>query len=134
MSTRRRVLELGAWACGALALLGAFGTFFADGPYLSASKGVEPWVAVWAVGLFGLFMYAPFALHDRINPSERDRDRRWEMAVLGWGALALALTVVAVGVMWVGPGPSHPLGALALVLLLESGLILCAVGAVILNS
>ncbi len=44
------------------------------------------------------------------------------------------MAVLAVGVMWVGPGPSHPLGVLALVLLLESGLILCAVGAVILNS
>ncbi len=125
---------LGAWAAAVLAFLGAFGTFFASGPYLSASKGVEPWVAVWALGLFGLLMYAPFAFHGRISASERDRDRRWELAVLGWGGLALAVAALSVLVMWIGPGPSHPLGVLALVALLESGLILVAVGAVILNT
>jgi hypothetical protein len=126
-ASRERLLRLGVWASAGVAALGAVGTLFASGPYISVSKGIEAWVIVWAVGIFGLLMCAPFLLHDRIDPDKRDRDRRWEVAIVGWGALALAGVVLCALILWFGSGPSSPLGALALMALLEFGLVLGAV-------
>jgi hypothetical protein len=132
--TRARALDIGARVSAAIAALGAVGTLFADGPYLSASKGVEPWIAVWAVGLFGLLMYTPFALHRRQAAKTDDPDQSWERAVVGWGGAALAGAVVSALILWAGPGPSHAIGALALTALLECGLIVGAVLLVVLTT
>jgi membrane protease YdiL (CAAX protease family) len=131
---RPRVLEIGVRVAAGIAVLGAIGTLFADGPYLSASKGVEPWLAVWAVGIFGLLMYVPFALHRRAAAESDDSDRNWERAVVGWGGVALVAGAVFALILWVGPGPSHAIGALALAGLIEAGLIVVAVLAVILST
>jgi len=131
---RARALDIGAQVCAGIAVLGVLGTLFADGPFLSTSKGVEPWLAVWAVGLFGLLMYAPFALHRRLATKTDDPDQRWERAVVGWGGIALAGAAFFALVLWVGPGPSHAVGALALAGLLECGLIVAAVATVILTT
>ena len=76
--TRERALDLGARAAAALTVVGAIGTLLASGPYLSTSEGIEAWLLVYALGVFGLLLFAPFALHRRIASSEKDRDRRWE--------------------------------------------------------
>ena len=132
--TRARALDIGARVSAGIAALGLIGTLFAEGPYLSTSKGVEPWLAVWAVGLFGLLMYAPFALHRRLADSVADPDARWERAIVGWGGVALAGAAGFALILWIGPGPSHAVGALALAGLLECGLIVGAVLTVILTT
>ncbi len=132
--TRARALDIGARVSAGIAALGIVGTLFADGPFLSASKGVEPWIAVFAVGLFGLLMYTPFALHRRLDGKVSDPDARWERAVVGWGGVALAGAALCALILWVGPGPSQSVGALALTGLLECGLIVGAVLTVILTT
>lgn len=85
-------------AAGGLAALGLIGMLSSDGPYVSLGE-INPWSVVYAIGVFALLMAAPFALHRRIAEG-RDRDRRWELAVVTWGGCALAagavLTVVAI--------------------------------------
>ena len=132
--TRARALDIGARVSAGIAVLGLIGTLFAEGPYLSASKGVEPWIAVWAVGVFGLLMYAPFALHRRQQAKTDDPDQRWERAVIGWGGVALAGAAASALILWIGPGPSDAIGALALTALLECGLIVGAVLLVVLST
>jgi hypothetical protein len=124
---RARILNYGAIASAGVALVGAIGTLLAEGPYLSVSKGIEAWLGVYAIGLLGLLLFAPFALHRRIAASTEDRDRRWELAVTAWGGIALAGCVVFALVLWVGPGPSEPLGAIALTSLLACALIVGSV-------
>jgi hypothetical protein len=124
---RARVLNLGAVASAGVALVGAIGVMFAEGPYLSVTKGIEAWLGIYALGLLGLLLFAPFALHRRIAASTKDRDRRWELAVTAWGGIALAACLVFALVLWVGPGPSEPLGAIALTSLLACGLVVASV-------
>jgi hypothetical protein len=132
--TRDRALDLGARAGAGLAVVGAIGTLLASGPYLSVSDGIEAWLVVYALGLFGLLLFAPFALHRRIAESEKDRDRRWELAVVAWGGVALAAGLAFGLVLWLGPGTAEPFGALALMGLLECGLVVAAVLTLILTT
>jgi hypothetical protein len=132
--TRDRALDLGARAGAGLAAVGAIGTLLASGPYLSVSDGIEAWLVVYALGLFGLLLFAPFALHRRIAESEKDRDRRWELAVVAWGGVALAAGLAFGLVLWLGPGTAEPFGALALMGLLECGLVVAAVLTLILTT
>ena len=46
---RARLLNVGAVASAGVALIGAVGVFFAEGPYLSVSKGIEAWLGVYAL-------------------------------------------------------------------------------------
>jgi hypothetical protein len=124
---RARALNLGAAASAVIAVVGGAGTLMAEGPYLSVSKGIEGWLGVYAVGMLGLLLFTPFALHRRIAASTSDRDRRWELAVVAWGGIALAAGVVFATILWVGPGPDEPLGALALISLLACGLVVVSV-------
>lgn len=124
---RARALDLGAAASALLALIGAVGTLSAEGPYLSVPKGIETWLAVYALGLLGVLLFLPFALHRRIADSTADRDRRWELAVTAWGGVALAGGVIFAAVLWLGPGPTEPLGALALTSLIACGLVVGSV-------
>jgi hypothetical protein len=124
---RARALDLGARASALVAVVGAAGTLLAEGPYLSVSKGIEPWLGVYALGVLGLLLFAPFALHRRIAASTEDRDRRWELAVVAWGGIALVAAVVFVLVLWIGPGPTEPLGAIALISVLACALVVVSV-------
>ena len=132
--TRERALDLGARAAAALTVVGAIGTLLASGPYLSTSEGIEAWLLVYALGVFGLLLFAPFALHRRIASSEKDRDRRWELAIVAWGGVALAAALLFGLILWIGPGPPEPLGALALMGLLECALVVLAVLTLILTT
>ena len=124
---RARALDLGARASAVIAVVGAVGTLLAEGPYLSVSKGIEPWLGVYALGVLGLLLFAPFALHRRIAASTEDRDRRWELAVVAWGGIALTAAVVFALVLWIGPGPTEPLGAIALISVLACALVVVSV-------
>lgn len=120
---RERALRVGARAGAALALGGLLGALLSDGPYLS-SGSLSPWVVIWAIGLFGLLLFAPFALHRRLSEHGDDRDRRWELAIVAWGGVALALGLLFAVVAAVeGFGTGTGLGALAIVGLAECALV-----------
>lgn len=127
-------VRLGALAGAGVAALGLIGVALSDGPYLSLSE-LSPWLVVWAVGLFALLGCAPFALHSRIAAGTEDRDRRWELAVAAWGGLALA-GAVGFGLIALleGFAGSGALGAVALVGLVECGLVVASVAAVMLTT
>jgi hypothetical protein len=131
---RAGALALGGQASALLLLAGAVGTLLADGPYLSLSKGIEPWLAAFALGLLGLLLFLPFLLHRRLFARNVDPDTRWERAVAAWGGVALVLGAAMVLVLWIGPGSDQALGALAWVALLECGLVVGPVGTLVLTT
>jgi hypothetical protein len=57
-------------------------------PYLSLSA-LNPWLVVYAIGLFGALFATPFVIHARLGGA-LEADARWERALLLWGAVALA--------------------------------------------
>ena len=65
----------------------------AGGPYLSL-ESLNPWLAVFAVGLFTALFATPFAIHRGLG-GLLEADARWERALLWWGA-------VSIGVLGVG--------------------------------
>jgi hypothetical protein len=67
----------------------------AGGPYLSLDS-LNPWVAVFAVGLFAALFATPFAIHRGLG-GLLEADARWERALLWWGAVSLG--VLAVGLL-----------------------------------
>jgi hypothetical protein len=79
-----------AVAAVAILLAGAAGE-----PYLSLSA-LNPWLVVYAIGLFVALFAAPFAIHARVE-GRLEADARWERAMLWWGALTL--TVLAAGLL-----------------------------------
>ncbi len=120
-------LRLSALAAAALAAAGIVGIALSDGPHLSFS-GVSPWVVVWALGLFGLLACAPFELHRRVSARTEDPDRRWELAIVAWGAVALAgLAGFALLGVLAGFSGSSGSGAISLTGLAECGLVVSAV-------
>lgn len=131
--SRGRLLELGVRVAAAVAALGLVLTLVSSGPYLSFSDP-NPFVWVYAAGLFGLLLAAPFAIHARVAARERDRDRRWEVAVMSWGGGALAVAVVLGGLL-VGTGldSGDSLGAIATVSMIECGLVVAAVAVLVLG-
>ena len=133
LMTRERALVLGTRLSAAVAAVGAAGTLLADGPYLSLGDGIEGWLVVYAIGLFGLLLAAPFGLRQRLQRRESDQERLWELAIVAWGALALALGVVAALVVAFAGG-GGALGALALMTLLEAGLVVISVLTLVLTT
>jgi hypothetical protein len=111
-------------AAAGVAALGLAGMLSTDGPYVSFGE-INPWSVVYAIGVFALLIGAPFALHRRIGEG-RDRDRRWELAVVSWGGGALVVGAVLTLVAVLSDGA---LGAAAVIGLVECGLV---VGAVVL--
>lgn len=127
-----RALSAGLLVGAVLAGLGLLGALLSDGPYLAAAS-LSPWIVLWALGLLAVLLLAPFALHRRAFSGTDDRDRRWELAVVAWGAIAL-VALLAFGALAVaaGFGTGSALGAVALVGLVESGLVVGAVLAILL--
>jgi len=78
-----------ATAIGALLLAGAAGE-----PYLG-TDGVNPWVVVFAAGLLTGLIAFPFGFEVRLRARYPDRDRRWELSMLVWGAVSIAIGAVA---------------------------------------
>jgi hypothetical protein len=80
----------GGLAVAAVSLLLAA---IAGGPYLSLQE-INPWLAVFAIGLFAALFATPFAIHRGLG-GLLEADARWERALLWWGA-------VSVGVLGLG--------------------------------
>ena len=108
----------GAIALVSLALAGAAGE-----PYLSAD-GVNGWIVVFAAGLLAALIAMPFGLELRLRESYPDRDRRWEISLLIWGAAAVVLLVVAFAT---GFETETLAGSAALIAAIEAGLVVATI-------
>ena len=126
---------VGAWptaalaACTALSILSLILAAAAGSPYLDLSS-LNPWVAVFAVTAFGALFAVPFAANRLLVIARPERAERWEGAMLVWGAVAAAVLLVAC--LLVFPGEFSPGSSLAdaagLVLLIEAGMVVAALG------
>ena len=109
----------GSTALVALLLAGASGA-----PYLEAD-GVNGWIVVFAAGLLAALIAFPFGLEVRLRPRYPDRDRRWEVSLLIWGAVAVAILALALAA---GFDTGTLAGAAGLISAVEAGLIIGTVG------
>lgn len=118
-----------ALALAGLLLAGATGS-----PYLNAGS-VNGWIVVFAVGLLATLLAIPFAIERRMRARYPESDRRWERALLAWGAIALLFLTAGVllGISgdWSG---SSLAGAAGLLITIESALVLGAMIAWLLSS
>jgi hypothetical protein len=114
-------------AAGGLILAGASGP-----PYLS-TDGVNGWIVVFAAGLFAALLAIPFATEGRSRPDDAG-GAGWERVVPVWGAIALAVLVTGIlaGVSGSFAGDSLP-GSAGLVAAIEAGLVVVALGAILLS-
>jgi len=117
-------------SAAALALAGAIGP-----PYLDVSS-LNPFVGAFAVTSFAALFAVPFAANRRIVASRPEQAESWERALVAWGAVALVL--LALSALVFIPGDSSPadslIDAAALIVLVESGLVLLVLGAWVLSS
>jgi hypothetical protein len=124
---RAPFLALGVGA--ALAGVGLILAAATGGPYLTGDA-VNGWIVAFAVGLLTLMLAIPFAIERRLRPRIGDGDRRWERALLAWGAISvvalLAGLLLGVGAGWDGDSLA---GAAGLLITIESALV-CATMAV----
>lgn len=92
-------------------------------PYLSLSE-LNPWLVVFAIGLFAAIFAAPFAIHARVGGAPED-DVRWERAVLLWGLIAIACFGLGLlSGLPSGFGSDSLAGSAGLVIMVEAGLVL----------
>ena len=57
-------------------------------PYLTAD-GVNGWIVVFAAGAFAALFATPFMIERRLRAAIADSDKRWERALLYWGAISI---------------------------------------------
>jgi hypothetical protein len=67
----------------------------AGSPYLTLDE-LNPWLVVYAIGLFVALFATPFAIHRGLG-GLLEADARWERALLWWGAVSLC--VLGVGLL-----------------------------------
>jgi hypothetical protein len=77
-----------ATALGSLALAAAAGA-----PYLSADR-VNGWIVVFAAGLLAALIATPFLIERLQRARIADGDKRWERALLYWGAISIGVLVI----------------------------------------
>lgn len=119
-----RAAWLTALAGTLVAIFGGVGVAISDPPHLSF-EALDPWLVVYALGLCVALGAAPFVLHSRFAARIEDRDSRWEQALTAWGGLALAaLAAFIVSGLALGFDPDSASGAIAIVGVVASGLIL----------
>lgn len=92
----REAPRLAIFAGVSVAIIGLVLALISDGPYLTLDH-VDLGVVLFTVGLFAALFAMPFALERGLRPSEPDRDRRWERALIRWGLVAVG--VVGLGVV-----------------------------------
>jgi hypothetical protein len=68
---------------------------FVGSPYLSLDE-LNPWLVVYAIGLFVALFATPFAIHRGLG-GLLEADARWERALLWWGAVSLC--VLGIGLL-----------------------------------
>ena len=120
---RAPLLALGlgaAFASAGLLLAGATGE-----PYLNTDS-VNPWMIVFAAGLGAALFATPFAIERRMRPRIAESDRRWERALLAWGAVAVGVLVAGflLGVAGDWASGSSLAGAAGLLITIEAVLVL----------
>jgi hypothetical protein len=106
----------------------------ASGPPYLGSGGVNGWIVVFAGALFAALLVVPFAIERRLRASHPKDDARWDRAVPLWGAVALAVLVAGALVGAGGGFAGDSLaGSAGLVMTIEAGLVVVALGAVLLS-
>lgn len=115
------LLALGGGATAVVSLLLASA---AGEPYLGAD-GVNGWLVVFAAGLLAALIAFPFGIELRLRERHPDRDRRWEVSLLVWGAVAIAVLAIAV---LTGFDTETLAGAAALIAAIEAGLVIATIG------
>lgn len=123
-----RSLGLATLAAALISLVSLALAAAAGSPYLSSDR-VNGWIVVFAFALLALLVAIPFALERRLRARQPDRDKRWERSILIWGGLAAAAVALAV-LLGSGAGfsGSSLAGTIALIVALEAGLVVLAVG------
>ncbi len=108
----------GAVAVAALILAAATGE-----PYLG-SDGVNGWIVVFAAALLSALIAFPFGLEVRLRERQADRDRRWELSLLVWGALSIGILCIS---LLVGFDTGTLAGTAALIAAIESAIVIATV-------
>jgi hypothetical protein len=127
-----RRAAIGAAAGIATAGLGLALAAATGGPYLT-SGDVNGWLVLYALGLLGALVAAPFLIESLLSSSRDDVDSRWDVALPLWGALALA--VGGIGLLaGLGSGFSGDSfgGSVGLIAVIEAGLVVLTLAALIL--
>ena len=115
------------------AALGLLLAVVTGGPYLT-SGDVNGWLILYALGLLGALVAAPFLIESLITSSKDDVEARWDLALPLWGAVALALGAIGLLVGLAGGFDGDSLGGSAgLIAVIESGLVVLTLGALILS-
>lgn len=112
--TARGSLRL-AVAGVAVAAVGAIGVAGGEEPHLSLD-GLDPWLAVYALGLLVSLGAGPYGLYDRFARRVEGEEARWDMALAVWGGIALAAGACFVVLGLIGGfAAASATGALAIV-------------------
>jgi hypothetical protein len=115
-------------AAGALLLAAVSGP-----PYLG-TDGVNGWIVLFAAALFAALLAVPFVIEHRLRASHLEGDARWDRVVPAWGAIALALGIAGILAGASGSFAGDSLaGSAGLVTTIEAGLVVIALGAVLLS-
>ena len=117
-----------------LAAFGALGVIASDGARLTLDS-LDPWLVVYALGLFAALGALPFGLHERFAARTEDRERRWELALSAWGGVAAlaGLGFLLLGLA-AGFGSASASGALAVVGLVACGLVVAGLAVLLLST
>lgn len=95
---------------------------------------MSAWLVLWAIALFCLLGWLPFLFHSAISRRTSDPDRRWELAVVAWGATA-AIGAVGFAALALSEGiGTEGLEGFATIGLIETGLVVVAVLALVLTT
>lgn len=117
----------------ALAMIGLIAAAASGSPYLGLDD-LNPWMAVFAIGAFGALFAAPFAIQRTFFAEIPESERRWERAVLAWGAIALAAGTAGALLIAAGGFDGDSLaGSAGIVLAGESLCVLAAVATMMLE-
>ena len=82
-----RKATIGTVAGAGTAALGLLLAAVTGGPYLT-SGDVNGWLILYALGLLGALVAAPFLIESLISSSRDDVEARWDIALPLWGAVA----------------------------------------------
>jgi hypothetical protein len=127
-----RAAALGAAAGVGAATLGLVLAAVTGGPYLT-SGDVNGWLVLFALGLLGALVASPFLIESLISSSRDDVEARWDLALPLWGAAALAVGGIGLLVGLASGFSGDSLGGSAgLIAVIESGLVVLTLAALIL--
>ena len=127
-----RAAMLAAAAGAGAAILGLLLAAITGGPYLT-SGDVNGWLVLFALGLLGALVAAPFLIESLISSSRDDVEARWDLALPLWGAVALAVGGIGLLIGLGNDFSGDSLGGSAgLIAVIESGLVVLTLAALIL--